>query len=63
MKKSEVNVDLVIKNLSNRVAKLAEENAILQALATEKTQEVQALKQEMQQKQEAAKDRQETEGE
>jgi prefoldin subunit 5 len=60
MKKSEVNVDLVIKNLSNRVAKLAEENAILQALATEKTQEVQALKLEMQQKQEAAKESQGT---
>jgi prefoldin subunit 5 len=63
MKKSEINVDLVIKNLSSRVAKLAEENAILQALATEKTQEVQALMQEMQQKEDSAKESQESKAE
>jgi mannose/fructose-specific phosphotransferase system component IIA len=63
MTKSEINVDLVIKNLSSRVAKMAEENAILQALATEKTKEVQALKQEIQQKEEAAKESQETKAE
>jgi hypothetical protein len=63
MKKSEINVDLVIKSLSNRVAKMAEENAMLQALATERTKEVQALKQEMQKKEDAAKVSQETEAE
>jgi hypothetical protein len=63
MTKSEINVDLVIKNLSNRIAKMAEENAILQALATEKTKEVQALKQEMQQKEEVVKENQETKAE
>jgi mannose/fructose-specific phosphotransferase system component IIA len=63
MKKSGINVDLVVKSLSNRVAKMAEENAMLQAIATEKTKEVQALKQEIQQKEKAAKESQETKAE
>lgn len=41
--------DLVIQDLTNQVAKLSQEKAIFYALATEKQQEIDRLKREIEQ--------------
>jgi regulator of replication initiation timing len=42
----QANVDLVIQDLTNQIAKLSQEKAIFSALATQRTIEINQLKQE-----------------
>ncbi|QHE63956.1 hypothetical protein FHE72_23480 (plasmid) [Rossellomorea vietnamensis] len=49
MNQGTVNIDLVLENMSNQIANLSKEKAVVQAFSTQQAQEIEQLRAEIEQ--------------